>query len=69
MPSVEAAVKIAQTLGISVEYLATGSDGSNPQMSNEARTIGRLADQLNDTDRRFVLGFIRWIKTRPAKLG
>ena len=68
-PSVEAAVKIAQALGVTVEYLATGSDGSHPQMSSEAKTIGRLADQLNEIDRRFVLDFIKWLKVRPSKHG
>jgi transcriptional regulator with XRE-family HTH domain len=64
VPSIEAGVKIAGTLGVSVEYLVTGKDANNPQLSSEARTIGRIADQLNDTDRQFVLDLINWMKTR-----
>jgi transcriptional regulator with XRE-family HTH domain len=64
LPSVEAAVKIAHMLGVSVEYLVTGRDSQTPPLSDEARTIGRLAEQLDENDRRFVLDFIKWIKTR-----
>jgi len=64
IPSVEVAVKIAQVLGVTVEYLATGKDANNPQMSSEARTKGQLADQLNEADRQFALEFIKWLKTR-----
>jgi transcriptional regulator with XRE-family HTH domain len=64
VPSVEAGVKIARVLGVSVEYLVTGKDANNPQLSSEARTIGRIADQLNDIDRQFVLDLINWMKTR-----
>jgi transcriptional regulator with XRE-family HTH domain len=69
IPSVESAVRIAQTLGVSVEYLVTGKDANNPQLSSEARTIGRLADQLDEADRHFILDFIRWLKARPSKHG
>jgi len=64
VPSVEAGVKIARVLGVSVEYLVTGKDANNPQLSSEARTIGRIADQLNEADRQFVLDLIRWMKSR-----
>ena len=64
LPSVEAAVKIAHTLGVSVEFLVTGKENKIPQLSNEARTIGRLAEQLKEKDRQFVIDFIQWLKTR-----
>jgi transcriptional regulator with XRE-family HTH domain len=64
VPSIEAGVKIASTLGVSVEYLVTGKDANNPQLSSEARTIGRIADQLEEVDRRFILDLIKWMKTR-----
>lgn len=63
-PSIEVAVKIARVLGVSVEYLATGEDADNPRLSSEARTIGRIADQLNERDRRFILDLIKWMKVR-----
>ena len=66
IPSVEVAVKIANSLGVSVEYLVTGKDSKIPQLSYEARTIGRLSEQLNENDRQFVIDFIKWLKTREA---
>jgi len=64
IPSVDAAVKIAHVLGVSVEYLVTGIESQLPQLSYEARIIGRLAEQLNEKDRQFVVDFIKWLKTR-----
>ena len=64
LPSAEAAVKIAHALGVSVEYLVTGKENQVLQLSNEARTIGRLAEQLNEKDRQFVIDFIQWLKAR-----
>ena len=64
IPSVDAAVKIAQSLGVTVEYLVTGKEGNNLQMSENAYAIGRLADQLPEKDRQFALDFIKWLKTR-----
>ncbi|MDR0377416.1 MAG: helix-turn-helix domain-containing protein [Spirochaetaceae bacterium] len=65
-PSAEAAVKIARVLGVSVEYLVTGEEKRTvePRMSSETRTIVRLIEQLTETDRRFVLDFVKWIKNR-----
>jgi transcriptional regulator with XRE-family HTH domain len=65
-PSADAAVKIARALGVSVEYLVTGEEKQTPEMrmSRETRDIARLAEQLNEADRRFVLDFLKWIKTR-----
>jgi len=64
VPSVEAAVKIAQTLGVTVEYLVTGADGNRPQMSSEARAISLLTDKLDEDKRQFALNFIKWLKTQ-----
>jgi transcriptional regulator with XRE-family HTH domain len=67
-PSVEAAVKIAHALGVSVEYLVTGEENSqktmNLRLSNEARYIARHIEQLNDKNRKFVMDFVKWIKSR-----
>jgi transcriptional regulator with XRE-family HTH domain len=66
LPSVEAAVKIARVLGVTVEYLVMGEDGKEPEsglrLSAEARAIARLVEQLDAQKRRFVLDFIQWIK-------
>jgi transcriptional regulator with XRE-family HTH domain len=64
MPSVDVAVKIAHALGVSVEYLVTGEISEGLRLSGEAQTIGRIADQLNEGDRRFVLDLLKWMKTR-----
>ena len=64
LPSVEAAVKIAQVLGVSVEYLVTGQEGQYTQISSEAHVISRIFDQLDEKNRQFVLDFIKWLKTR-----
>ena len=64
LPSADAAVKIAHVLNVSVEYLVTGKESQTPQLSNEARTIGILAEQLSEKDREFVVDFIKWLKTR-----
>jgi len=64
IPSVDAAVKIAQALGVTVEYLATGKEDNLPLMSDEAYAVGRLVDQLSEGDRQFVLDFIKWLKSR-----
>jgi transcriptional regulator with XRE-family HTH domain len=70
MPSAYAAVKITCVLGVSVEYLITGKEGDGArQLSAESWNIARLAEQLDKKDRRFVLDFIKWIKSRetPAR--
>ena len=64
VPSVEAAVKIARALGVTVEYLATGNESQGQQLSSEAYAIGRFADQLDTEKRRFILDFIQWLKIR-----
>lgn len=69
LPSVEAAVKIARALGVSVEYLVTGEEKGQPaasRLSNEALAIARLAEQLSGNDRKFVFDFIKWMKTRKS---
>lgn len=68
-PSVEAAVKIAQALGVSVEYLVTGKEANVKEkapLSTEARTIAHFADQLSGENRAFVLDFIKWVKNREG---
>jgi transcriptional regulator with XRE-family HTH domain len=66
IPSADAAVKIACALGVSVEYLVTGEEKSpaETRMSSETRTIARLTEQLDERNRRFVLDFVKWIKSR-----
>jgi transcriptional regulator with XRE-family HTH domain len=68
IPSVEVGQKIAQALGVSVEYLVTGKEIKQSEKmqktSNDIRLIARLAEQLNDEKRKFVIDFIKWLKTQ-----
>jgi len=51
MPPADVAVRIAQTLGVSVEYLVTGNESSLPR---DIRKIIRLLLQLDPIDRKVV---------------
>ena len=65
IPSVEAGVKIAQVLGVSVEYLVTGKEGEQTreaQKTRDVRLITQFVEQLDDEQRKFVIGFIKWFK-------
>ena len=52
IPPADAAVRIAQTLGVSVEYLVTGKEKA--MMPNEVRPVVQRFLQLNEKDRRIV---------------
>jgi transcriptional regulator with XRE-family HTH domain len=68
IPSVEAGLKIAQALGVSVEYLVTGKESKPSKESNkDVRNIARLSKQLDDEKRQFVIDFIKWIRDRKNK--
>jgi hypothetical protein len=54
-------VKIADALGVSVEYLVTGKDA---RLSQRSYGIVRLFEQLTETDRKFAFDFIQWLKNR-----
>ena len=61
-PSVEAGVKIAKVLGVSVEYLVTGKDDHG--LSSSSRHIAQLSEQLDEKNKAFVLDFIKWLSAR-----
>jgi transcriptional regulator with XRE-family HTH domain len=71
MPSAETAVKIARVLGVSVEYLVTGSEPerkrSQHQLSPEGHTAGCLFDELSPDSRKLVLSLIQTIKTHEKE--
>jgi transcriptional regulator with XRE-family HTH domain len=58
-PSAEAAVKIAQVLGVSAEYLVTGCEiGREKTLASlhpDVRSLIRVIDQLEEYDRKIVL--------------
>jgi transcriptional regulator with XRE-family HTH domain len=59
MPSADKAVRIAQALDVSVEYLVTGSESQNKKpsvlLSTEFRSLTQFIEQLPQKDRQFVI--------------
>ena len=67
-PSVEAAVKIAKALGVSVEYLVTGTDSTKDRpissLHTDIQEIAFVSEQLNSKDRHVILNLARFLKNR-----
>jgi len=68
IPSIEAGYKIAHALGVSVEYLITGEESNNgketAKPNTDIRMISRLAEQLDDKNRKFVIEVIKLLKNQ-----
>lgn len=73
MPPADVAVKIANALGVTVEYLVTGKDSSLPKKQNrlDSTTLRKIDEILNlaETfpsfslrDRKLIAGFIQLLK-------
>jgi transcriptional regulator with XRE-family HTH domain len=58
-PSVDMAVRIAQALGVSVEYLVTGAEiqqkNTHSSLPPQMRGLIQLVDHLTETDREIIL--------------
>ena len=71
MPSLEIGVKLAKALGVSAEYLVDGEEGKQagrPQAtSNYVRIITQLAEQFDDEQRKFIIDFMKWLKSRTTQ--
>ena len=68
-PSVETAVSIAKTLGVTVEYLVTGMDSSMKDrplssLHSDVQEIVLVAEHLNSRDRNIILSLARLLKDR-----
>jgi transcriptional regulator with XRE-family HTH domain len=65
-PSVEAAVKIAQALGVSVEFLVTGRDTIKGRplssLHNDVQEIALVSERLHPQDRFIILNLARIIQ-------
>ena len=61
LPTIDVAVKIANVLGVSVEYLTTGKEppAASITMNDEAITLVQKYNLLNDEDRKIVIEFIQ----------
>jgi len=66
LPNVEAAVKIARALGVSVEYLVTGTEGKTkkiqPPISLDMRVLIDIADKLSPKNRRLAIKLVKVLK-------
>ena len=67
MPPADVAVRIASTLGVTVEYLVSGDDSKNKInsvfISNpKKRSILRMFDELLPEDQKLTLDFVKILK-------
>ncbi|MDR2921984.1 MAG: helix-turn-helix domain-containing protein [Treponema sp.] len=66
MPAADAAVRIADVLGVSVEYLIKGSEKAENKapvhFSPEIRKMARIAEKLNPDYRKIALSFLETLK-------
>jgi len=69
MPSADAAVKIAQVLGVTVEYLVTGEETTSARVSHgpEIKELIQDFKLLNKDDRKMVKDIIHLFKTREER--
>jgi len=69
IPTLDAAVKIAQALGVSVEYLATGKEPSKTSvsMNQESVTLVRNYHLLNENDRKIVNEIVQLLRKHRKK--
>jgi transcriptional regulator with XRE-family HTH domain len=66
IPSAEAAVKIAQALGVTVEYLVTGSESYDESklasFSEELQSMIKIGSHLSKENRKLALALLRAIE-------
>jgi transcriptional regulator with XRE-family HTH domain len=69
VPTLDAAVKIAQALGVSVEYLATGKESpyANIPTNSEIRNLLQNYNLLNEEDRKIVTELVELLKKHRRK--
>jgi len=65
IPSADAAVRIAEALGVTVEYLVAGrgeKKPNNPSLSPDPRVVLKSLESLGRRDRKIVLNLIKSLK-------
>jgi transcriptional regulator with XRE-family HTH domain len=66
LPNVESAVKIAHALGVSVEYLVSGTELKNmkpqPHLPPDLHLLVTLADKLSPKNRQLAIRLIKALK-------
>jgi transcriptional regulator with XRE-family HTH domain len=72
MPPADIAVKIANALGVSVEYLITGKEAKNknvlPAFNPAIRSIMQIILELNEKDLETMLGLAKVLETQAEKI-
>ena len=68
-PSAETAVSLAKTLGVTVEYLVTGTDSPRKDrplssLRNDIQEIVLVAERLNSRDRHILLSLAQLLKDK-----
>ena len=66
MPTADVAVKIAQTLGVTVEYLVTGEESQTekPMLGIEIRALIQNFKVLSDNDRKMITAITQLVKNQ-----
>ncbi|MDR2702313.1 MAG: helix-turn-helix transcriptional regulator [Spirochaetaceae bacterium] len=69
MPSADVAVKIAQALGVTVEYLVTGEEITPARLSQgpEIKELIQDFKQLNGEDRQLIKDILQLLKAKEKK--
>jgi len=69
MPPADIAVKIANALGVTVEYLVTGKDTQNKNnlLDHNIRSIIQIIPELNKKDIETILGLSKILKSQSGK--
>jgi len=69
MPSADVAVKIANVLGVTVEYLVTGEDINTEKLSQgvEIKELVQDFKQLCEDEREMIKDIIKLLKTRKKR--
>jgi transcriptional regulator with XRE-family HTH domain len=71
MPTADVAVKIAQALGVTVEYLVTGEEKhiKNFMLKPEIRDLLQNFKQLSKKEQRLIIGITQLIKNQNRNKG
>ena len=71
MPTADAAVKIAQALGVTVEYLVTGEENQaeKSMFGTETRALIQNFKLLGEDDRKMIIAIIQLFKNHNRKKG
>ena len=68
-PSADAAVSIAQVLGVSVEYLVTGKEikEKTPKYPKDAQTAAKIITEMNEKNRKMALSILKTMKKQEEE--